>query len=147
MQLHPDDSQNATRHTVEALGRGLIGLDFANDLGDMRRIDPAAVKATERDFLDFASAMNAGDQVLVIVHNRPFALATVTSDYGYTTSPREFLGVWFRHYRRVDLPTIRYYFDKVVAVKEWEVITMTDAFAPLNEPGSRSYQLIEDWRR
>lgn len=146
MQLHPADGRNAAKYAVEALGKGPIGLDFDEDRGDLRRIAASTLKPSERDFLCFANEMQVGDHVLVVVHNRPFALATVASDYRYVTSPEEELGVWFRHFRRVDRQTLRFYFDRVVAVKDWELFTMTDAIAPLHDPNSKSYQLIESWR-
>lgn len=146
MQLHPDDGKLATRYAVEALGQGMIGLDFGGDYGDMRRIQASTLKPSEQDFLALADEMQVGDLVLVIVHNRPFALATIASDYRYTSAPQEEFGVWFRHYRRVERKTLRFYFDHVVSVKDWELFTMTDAIAPLHDPNSKSYQLIESWR-
>ena len=35
MQLHPDNSQGAVKHTVESLAAGYIGLDFSSDVPDL----------------------------------------------------------------------------------------------------------------
>ena len=38
MQLHPDNASEAARHSVESLAAGYIGLDFATDVGDLKRM-------------------------------------------------------------------------------------------------------------
>ena len=37
MQLHPDNASEAVRHAVQSLAAGYIGLDFAEDVGDLNR--------------------------------------------------------------------------------------------------------------
>lgn len=42
-----------------------------------------------------------GDVVLIMAHNFPFALVTVSGDYNYIRTPDPEIGVWFRHFRRI----------------------------------------------
>lgn len=144
MQLHPGDSSRAVRHAVESLANGFIGLDFLNDPGDLSRADQSGVLQSERDFFGFASQMSQGDLVLVIVHHFPFALATVAGPYNYIREPAPELGVWFRHFRRVE--PVRYYADHVTDVRKWEQLTMTDTISPLYDQAGKSFRLIDGWK-
>ena len=145
MQLHPSDSPSAMRYAVESLGAGFVGLDFEEDLGDIRRLDPAKVAETQRDYLNFANQMALGDRVLIIVHHFPFALVTIAGDYNYIARPEPELGVWFRHLRRINKAQTRYFADRVTNAAKWEQYKMTDTIAPLKTVSGQSYQLIESW--
>src|SRR5438552_3005113 len=96
MQLHPDERESAAEHTVKCLAAGLIGFGFRKDPGDLTLIDtteklPPYVKLHD---VEFATVMTIGDKVLVYLHNYPFALATVASDYNYVKQrDRDLLGV------------------------------------------------------
>lgn len=145
MQLHPSDPANAMRYAVESIAAGFIGLDFAGDVGDLRRASRDLLPAGQTDYWDFAHRMLKGDKVLVMVHHFPFALVTVQGDYNFVASPEPALGVWFRHFRRIDRDSTRYYADQITNAKSWQRITMTDTISILKDTGSRSYQLIEGW--
>ncbi|MBB4126714.1 hypothetical protein GGR77_002004 [Xanthomonas translucens] len=142
MQLHPNEPAQAVSYVAKALGLGFIGLDFADPPGDLTDVDPSAIEKTQRDYWDFAHKMAIGDVVLVSAHHYPFALVEVTGHYNYIRSPEE-LEVWFRHFRRVSV--LGYYADLVTNPKNWEKITMTDTISILNDPKSKSFQLISFW--
>jgi hypothetical protein len=89
--------------------------------------------------------MERGDKVLVSVHHFPFALVTVAGDYNYMASPEPQLGVWFRHFRRIERSATRYYADRITNAKAWQSITMTDTISILKDPTKQSYQLIDSW--
>src|SRR5688572_23109023 len=133
MQLHPADSASAMKHAVESVGAGFIGLDFADDPGDLRSVARDDLPAGQTDYWDFAHRMAVGDRVLIIVHHFPFALVTVSGDYNYIRSPEPELGVWFRHFRRVDPSRTMYYADRVTNVSRWDQYRMTDTISILND--------------
>ena len=143
MQLHPAEPGEAVKHAVESLAAGYIGLDFALDTGDLLCVDQASLPSNQRDYWAFAHEMREGDRVLIIAHHFPFALASVSGPYNYIRSRDPELGVWFRHFRRVE--GIRYYSDFVTDVRKWEQIKMTDTISPLRDPGTLSFRLIELW--
>jgi hypothetical protein len=103
----------------------------------------SALPANQRDYWAFAHEMEVGDSVLIIAHHFPFAMATVKGPYNYIRSKQPELGVWFRHFRRVE--RVRYYGDFVTNAKNWEQIRMTDTISPLRDPGSKSYRLLKEW--
>jgi hypothetical protein len=144
MQLHPSDPGRAAMHTVRSLGAGFIGLDWPRDPGDLTLLDPSALPdgVTAND-VGFATKMQVGDQVLVIVHHFPFALATIESDYNYIRAEVPALRIWFRHFRHVR--DVRYYADRVTNAHEWEAIKMTSTVQLLSDPDSLSYRLISSW--
>ena len=145
MQLHPNKRHQASFQAAKSLAAGFIGLDFAKDVGDMLRIKQQALPIHHRDYYAFAHKMRIGDLVLVITHHFPFALVQVTGDYNYIRTPEPELGVWFRHFRRVD--NVHYYADFVTNAAAWEKITMTDTISPLHDTDSASYRLIELWKK
>lgn len=143
MQLHPDEPGEALAHAVESLAAGYIGLDFGYDAGDLMKTTQAALPAGQKDYWSFAHEMAVGDRVLVVVHHFPFALALVAGKYNYIRSISPEIGVWFRHFRRVD--DIRYYGDLTTDAHKWQQTKMTDTICPLRDPNSKSYRLIESW--
>lgn len=143
MQLHPSDRANSVSHTMKSLGLGYIGLDFAEPPGDLTDVDRDSIPAAQRDYWDFAHTMSTGDMVLIVAHHYPCALVRVTGKYNYIRSPHKDLGVWFRHFRRVDV--LGYYADLVTNPANWEQTTMADTISVLNTPTSKSYLLIERW--
>ena len=146
MQLHPSDRARATMHTVQALARGLIGLGFDQEPGDLLRLSPQPPLPTgvgPQEF-SFATKMARRDKVLVIVHNFPFALATVDSDYNYTSAP-DGLGVWFRHFRRVC--DVKYFADHELNANSWpRGLGFAGTIQILTDPTAPTYQLIENWQ-
>jgi len=143
MQLHPSESGGAVQHTVESLTAGYIGLDFSADVPDLLTTSQGALPDSQRNYWAFAHEMDIGDRVLLFTHHFPFALATVSGEYNYIRSIAPEIGVWFRHFRKVD--EVRYYGDFVTNARNWEPITMTATITPLRDPHSASYQLIEHW--
>lgn len=145
MQVHPAEPQKAMEHAVRSLSQGFIGLDFGEDVGDLRLKDPEELPIGCRDYCDFARRMKIGDKVLVVVHHYPFALARVASDYHYITEPVPEIGVWFRHFRRVG--RVRYFADHVTNPKQWQKLVMTDTISVLKDRESMSYRVIAEWPR
>jgi hypothetical protein len=143
MQLHPDDSGQAVRHSVESLAAGYIGLDFAEDVRDLMSLTQAELPENQRDYWAFAHEMVLGDKVLIMAHHFPFALATVDGEYNYIRLTAPEIGVWFRHFRKVT--GVRYYADFKTNALSWQHIVMTDTISPLRDPGSLSYRLIQEW--
>ena len=143
MQLHPDESAKAVAHTTKSLGLGYIGLDFADPPGDLTDVAPEDIDKTQRDYWEFAHTMQVGDIVLVVAHHYPCALVRVSGPYNYIRSPENELGVWFRHFRRVEV--IGYYADLVTNLSEWEKTIMTDTISVLNDPNGLSYRLMARW--
>lgn len=142
MQLHPSDSAYAMRYAVESTAAGFIGLDFREDRGDMRLIAAADLQLNERDYTQFLK-MESGDLVLVMVHHYPFALVAADGEYNYIRNPDPALGVWFRHFRRIDRTRTVYFADFQTNAQEWSRITMTDTISPLHTTDTKSYQLIK----
>jgi len=145
MQLHPAKPSEAVRHCVESLAAGYIGLDFEYDVGDLMKTTQEKLPEYERDYWAFAHEMKVDDVVLIIAHHFPFALATVSGKYNYVRSKDSKLGIWFRHFRKVE--DVRYYADFVTNAKSWQQITMTDTISPLRDPNSLSFKLTEEWIR
>ncbi len=142
MQLHPDDSANAGLYANQSIAAGFIGLDFETDVGDLLSDAHPEILSTQKDYVDFAKNMGVGDKVLIIVHHFPFAVVTVASDYNYIRRTEPELGVWFRHFRRVE--DAIYYSDFHTNAKSWEQYIMTDTISILRDPESKSYRLIEE---
>jgi hypothetical protein len=144
MQLHPADSKRSVRLAAESLSAGFIGLDFKKDVGDLTRAQKADL-GDQQDYWGFAHEMKEGDAVLIVAHHFPFALATVGGPYNYIHSTAPEIGVWFRHFRRVE-EGVRYYADFVTNAHQWERLVMTDTISPLREKTSASHKLIERWQ-
>jgi hypothetical protein len=145
MQLHPNESEGAIRHTVESLSAGYIGLDFSTDVADLLTIGQDVLPNHQRNYWAFAHEMEVGDRVLLFAHHFPFALARIAGAYNYIREAAPEIGVWFRHFRHVD--DVRYYGDFVTNAHNWEPITMTATITPLRETTTASYQIIERWLR
>jgi len=146
MQLHPDESEQALKSTVESLSARYIGLDFARDVGDLTKIVQSELPEHQRNYIAFANEMEEGDKVLIFVHHFPFALATVDGQYNYIRARAPEIGVWFRHFRRVR--DVSYYGDVIETdASKWEPITMTATITPLRESSTLSWKLIESWLR
>lgn len=145
MQLHPSESEGAIRHTVESLSAGYIGLDFAADVPDLLTVGQDALPENQRHYWAFAHEMDIGDRVLLFAHHYPFALVRVAGPYNYIRSVAPEIGVWFRHFRKID--EVRYYGDFITDARTWESITMTATITPLRDPKTTSYELIKRWLR
>ena len=142
MQLHPDDSGNSTYHSAESLASGFIGLGFKGVVGDLEFESIENIQPQQRDYVAFCNKMTIGDKVLIISHHFPFAVCTVAGEYNYIKNPVPELGVWFRHFRRVD--NVKYFADFKTNAKAWEQITMTDTISPLVSEGTLSLSLIKE---
>ena len=143
MQLHPSESEGAIRHTVESLSAGYVGLDFAEDVPDLLTVRQDALPENQRNYWAFAHEMDVGDRILLFAHHFPFALVKVAGRYNYIRSIAPEIGVWFRHFRRID--DVRYYGDFNTNARNWESITMTATITPLRDVTTISYQLIRRW--
>ena len=143
MQFHPNEPGGALKYSVESLVAGYIGLDFTTDGGDLTRTAQSSLPQNAKDYWAFAHEMTIGDRVLIIVHHFPFAVTTVAGDYNYVRSPAPEIGVWFRHFRRVE--NVQYYGDRFTKARSWAQIKMTDTISPLRDASSMSYELIDSW--
>ena len=143
MQVHRDDSRTTFRDTITSLAGGYIGIDASGDAGDLGAVLRDTLSAGQREAWAFAQEMATGDRVLVFAHHFPFALAQIAGRYNHVRAPVPEHGILFRHFRRID--DVRYYADLSPNPREWESIAMTERLAPLRDPNSLSYQLIERW--
>jgi len=143
MQLHPDDAARSSFHAATCVTKGIIGLDFRKDVGDLRG-GHGEIQVGQKDYRLFEAEMQVGDLVLIQTHHYPFALVEIASDYAYVPNAREAYGVWFRHLRLVRNASL--YSDYITNPKNWQQITMTDTLAPLRSSDTVSYRLIEEWR-
>ena len=134
------------QYAVQSVAAGFIGLDFEVDLGDLTKVQKSALPHGQTDCHDFATVMQPDDKVLIIVHHFPFALAVVSGPYNYIKEPDPKLGVWFRHFRRIDRKATKYFADRVTNANAWERLEMIDTIALLKESSKRSYQLIDSWK-
>lgn len=143
MQLHPGDPEKSTFYSAQSLAAGFIGLDFnANKVGDLEIENTEDIPKNQRIYVDFARKMQVGDRVLIISHHFPFAVCTVTGEYNYIKNPVQELGVWFRHFRRVN--QVRYFADHVTNAKSWEQIRMTETIGQLVNEDTASWNLIRE---
>lgn len=142
MQLHPSESEFSMQYASKSLAAGFIGLDFKEEVGDLLLTASDKLPDGQKDYFDFATRMKIGDKVLVIVHHFPFAVVTISGDYNYILRPEPELGVWFRHFRRVE--GVKYYADFKTNAKAWQNIKMTDTISILIDKNSMSYKLIEE---
>jgi hypothetical protein len=143
MQVHPSDASQAVKHTIQSISTGYIGLDFGTDVPDLFTVKQEELPENYRNYWAFAHEMEIGDQVLLFAHHFPLALARVAGPYNHIREKAPEIGVWFRHFRKID--DVRYYGDFVKDARKWEPITMTATITPLCNPGSRTYQLIQEW--
>lgn len=143
MQVHPGDSDNAVKHTVESISAGYIGLDFVTDVPDLKTIQQDALPENQRIYWAFAHEMQIGDYALLFAHHFPLALVRVAGEYNYIREKAPEIGVWFRHFRKID--DVRYYGDYITDARKWEYLTMTATITPLRDPNSASYKLIDEW--
>jgi hypothetical protein len=143
MQLHPGGSKEAIKHAVESLSAGYIGLDFGSRVPDMLTVTQEALPKIHKKYWAFANEMKIDDRVLLFTHHFPLALVRVAGEYNYIRDTAPEIGVWFRHFRKID--DVRYYGDFMTDAREWEYIIMTETIAPLRSPKSKTYQLIGEW--
>jgi hypothetical protein len=143
MQLHPNTAGESARLAAESLSRGFIGLDFTADVGDLMRVLKRDLTPVEKIYWMFAHEMQEGDFVLIYVHNYPFALARVAGPYNYIKTPVPQIGVWFRHFRKVD--QVHYYSDFITNPKNWEASVMPATITPLRNVDTQSQQLLNEW--
>jgi hypothetical protein len=143
MQVHPGDSDKAIKHTVESISAGYIGLDFVTDVPDLLTVAQEILPENQHNYWGFAHEMEVDDRVLLFAHHFPLALVRVAGPYNYIRSIAPEIGVWFRHFRKID--DVRYYGDFITDARKWEYITMTATITPLRESNSKSYELIEEW--
>jgi hypothetical protein len=144
MQLHPNDAKNSAYYASQSLSAGFIGLDFETEVGDLLAVEHQNVLTTQRDYMAFAKEMQIGDKVLIIVHHFPFAVVTVSGEYNYIRKIDPALGVWFRHFRKINKDEIILFSDYNTNARAWDQVIMTDAISILNDPISKSYKLIQE---
>lgn len=143
MQLHPKFPGASARHAAESLTAGFVGLDFVWDVGDLNRVKYEELPIPETVQWAFAHEMCEGDLVLIFVHHYPFALARIDGPYNYIRTPVPEIGVWFRHFRRIN--DVRYYSDFRTNPSTWKPLTMTATLTPLRKSDSGSQVLIDEW--
>ena len=136
---------------VQSLPVRLIGFNFRQDPGDLWLVTRLTAEVSKNE-VEFATQMKVGDMVLVLVHQYPFALATIDSDYYYLRTPDpsgdeklvlRVLGVWFNHFRRVR--DVKYYADWVKDPLAWPRFLKCPTIQRLIDPNSALYKLIKKW--
>ena len=143
MQLHPNFAGGSARHSAESLSAGFVGLDFKWDVGDLLRAAYDDLPKEEKNQWAFCHEMTEGDHVLIFSHHYPFALARITGPYNYILTPVPQIGVWFRHFRKVE--DVYYYSDYKTNASQWKPLTMTATLTPLRNSDSASQQLVDEW--
>ena len=115
--------------------------------GDLMQATKDSLPKNQKDYWAFAHAMAHGDRVLVMAHHFPFGLVRIAGEYNYVRRFAPEIGVWFRHFRKVD--DIHFYADVKTKtdVRKWNRLIMKDTISPLHNESSQSYVLIEDWLR
>jgi len=144
MQLHPDFGARSVEYAASCITRGIIGLDFNSDIGDLRGT-PCTIPDGQKGYRLFESEMEVGDHVLVQSHHYPLALVEIASDYAYIPNSKEAFGIWCRHIRMVR--NTSFYADYVTNPLNWERIPMTDTISPLRDSDGKAFQLIDTWLR
>lgn len=149
MQLHPDEARWAMEYASQSIAAGFIGLDFAltedgNVVGDLLADNNQKILSHQNDYFPFATEMDVDDKVLIMVHNRPFAVVTVAGGYNYIRRSEPELKIWFRHFRKIKSPI--YFSDFVVGRGGWlqENFVMANTIQPLINPDTISYRLIQE---
>lgn len=143
MQLHPNEPEFAAYYTVQSLARGFIGLDFAEDPGDLERLDVSELEANPNNIRGFVTEIQRDDYILISLHHQPFALATDIGSYNYIKNHVAELDIWFRHFRQAG--TISYYSDVFGRIREEEShLVMTNTFAGVSLD-TVSGRLIAEW--
>jgi hypothetical protein len=143
MQLHPNDTDGSARYVAQSLSAGFVGLDFIEDVGDLKQTTYEALPTKQKNYWAFAHEMAEGDHILIFVHHFPFALVTVSGPYNYIKNTVPEIGVWFRHFRKVT--DVRYYIDFNKNANSWEKLTMTATLTPLRRLDTESKLLIDKW--
>ena len=148
MQLHPDDAIYSAFYAYQSIGKGFIGLGFANNVGDLLAIKSKDELGTQAEYLPFASEMKKGDVVLIMAHHNPIAVVKIKSDYNYIKNTIPELGFWFNHFRQIDTEVI-YYADFMTNAKNTQSLVMTNTIQKISAD-TQSAQLIQqmiDWEK
>jgi hypothetical protein len=143
MQLFPGHSKNPIKDAVESISAGYIGLDFGNRVPDLLTETQEKLPENHKNYWAFGQEMKIGDNVLLFAHHFPLALVRVAGEYNYIRDIAPEIGVWFRHFRKID--EVRYYGDFITDARKWQQISMRGTISPLRNPTSKTYKLIEKW--
>ena len=147
MQLHPDDKRYSFEHAVRSLAAGYIGLGFRDEPGDLTKINSKEeLKKISKDqgqYLPFCNEMQIGDIVLVISHHYPVALCEVTGHYNYVKEQSEEIGVWFNHFRGIEV--LSYAADYETDLKKLKSLKMTDTIIQLKNEEKENWIFIREW--
>ncbi|MBK7449103.1 MAG: hypothetical protein IPJ47_06620 [Anaerolineales bacterium] len=77
------------------------------DTPDLKTISQETLPENQKNYWACAHEMQIGDHVLLFAHHFPLALVHVAGEYNYIREKAPEIGVWFRHFRKID--DIRYY--------------------------------------
>lgn len=144
MQLHPNEPLRAAFYTVNSLANGFIGLDFAEDTGDLTKLDVDSLETQPNNIRAFIYELKSNDWVLIFLHHQPFALVTDIGEYNYIKNLVSELNIWFRHFRKVK--KIYYYSDVFGKIQEkHSVLKMTNTFSGVSSD-TESGNLINEWK-
>lgn len=149
MQLHPTDSTFSSFYANTSIAKGFIGLGFENKVGDLLELQDIEILGKQKDYLLFATEMKVGDIVLIMSHHNPVAVVKIKSDYNYIRETVPELGIWFRHFRKIE-DEIIYYTDFETNKNNFQSITMSGTISPLRDENSQSRKLIQamiEWEK
>jgi hypothetical protein len=144
MQLHPDDSEFAAVYTINSLANGFIGLDFAQDPGDLEKNNPDSLERKTNNIFGFVYEITTNDIIAIYLHNQPFAIVEEIEEYNYIKKPIAEVNIWFRHFRK--FKSVSYYSDVYGRIKEeHKSLIMTNTFSRVSTD-SETGKLIQDWK-
>ena len=89
--------------------------------------------------------MKAGDFVLIMAHHYPFALVKVDGPYNYIRKPKQLYPGMAQAFPPGEGSSVLG--DWVTNAHSWKKISMTNTISRLDDRGTESYQLIEQWLR
>ncbi len=134
MQMHPNTNNYSAYYAHQCIGKGFIGLDFANPaVGDLRIQENHDIASKQSEFIKFQSDMSSCDRVLIVSRNLPLVVVTVASNYQYNANAQSELGIWCRHYRCIKNPL--YFSDYATKgqISDWMQYTMTSTIEMVKE--------------
>ena len=142
MQLHPNEPRDSMFYTVQCLTHGYIGLDFGEEVGDLRTADTSHLAQSEKLFVQIESSMKSGDIVLIMSHNKPFALVEVIGKYVYIDDYRK-LSVWCPHLRPVRV--LDYYADWGGGTGHLTGREKSSTIQSIKKQDGKFYPFVHEW--
>ena len=143
MQLHPDDSKKAISYTIDSLSSHFIGLNYSEGDTDLTIIPKDEISNNPNHYKSFVYDIKENDWVLIMAHNKPFAILTGINEYNYIKTPIQRFKLWFQHIR--EFKYVSYYSDLDSRIRnEYDGLVLTNTFSSLTLD-SKSGKLMTAW--